>query len=52
MVTRRDKAASSHSLNKLLHEYRYLHSLETFALGDYYAIPQVPKIPQIPVIVQ
>ena len=34
MVTRRDKAASSHSLNKLLHEYGYLRSLETFGMAQ------------------
>ena len=40
MVTRRDKVASSHNLNKLLQEYGYLRSLETF------------RMVQIPVFVQ
>ena len=34
MVTRRDKLALSHSLNKLLHKYEYLRSLETFGMAQ------------------
>ena len=33
MVTCRDKVASSHSLNKLLHKYGYMRSLETFGMA-------------------